>query len=114
VADMNDPLPGSGVSFWTMAAAAVGSLLTLRALVDSSPIARGLAVLSSWALSFFATPAVTELVGASHKQERLLALVIAFLAANILAGLGTFGEKWRQDPQAAIAWAWSLWRGNPK
>ena len=27
MADLNDPLPGSGVSFWPMAAAAVGSLL---------------------------------------------------------------------------------------
>ncbi len=114
MADMNDPLPGAGVSFWTMAAAAVGSLLTLRTLVDSSATTRGIAVLSSWGLSFFATPGVAEWLNASHKQERILALVIAFLGANILAGLGTFGEKWRQDPQAAIAWAWSLWRGAPK
>ena len=113
MADMNDPLPGAGVSFWTMAAAAVGSLLTLRTLVDSSPITRGVAVLSSWGISFFATPAVTEWVGASHKQERILALLIAFLGANVLAGLFTFTEKFRVDPQAAFAWAWSLWRGGP-
>ena len=112
MADMNDPLPGAGVSFWTMAAAAVGSLLTLRTLVDSSPITRGIAVLSSWCISFFATPAVTEMLGASHKQERILALLIAFLGANVLAGLFTFTEKFRVDPQTAFAWAWSLWRGG--
>lgn len=114
MSDFNDPLPGSGVSFWTMAAAAVGSLLTLRTLVDSSPVTRGLAVLSSWGLSFFATPGVTEFLGASYKQERIIALLIAFLGANLLAGFATFAEKWRTDPQAALAWAWSLWRGAPK
>lgn len=114
MADLSDPLPGSGVSFWTMAAAAVGSLLTLRTLVDSTPLTRAIAVISSWGLSFFATPGVTEWLGATHKQERILALVIAFLGANILAGLGTFGEKWRTDPQAAFAWLWSLWRGPPR
>lgn len=77
MADMSDPLPGSGVSFWTMAAAAVGSLLTLRTLVDSSPWTRALAVLSSWGLSFFATPGVSEWLGASHKQERIIALLLA-------------------------------------
>lgn len=114
MADFNDPLPGSGVSFWTMAAAAVGSLLTLRTLVDSSPTTRAMSVLGSWALSFFATPGVAEWLGATHRQERIIALVIAFLGVNILAGLATFSEKWRADPQAAIAWAWSLWRGGPK
>lgn len=113
MADMNDPLPGAGVSFWTMAAAAVGSLLTLRTLVDSSPVTRAIAVISAWSLSFFATPGVAEWLGATPKQERLVALAIAFLGVSILAGLGTFAEKWRQDPQAAFAWAWSLWRGGP-
>lgn len=114
MSDFNDPLPGSGVSFWTMAAAAVGSLLTLRTLVDSSPMTRGLAVLSSWGLSFFTTPGVTEFLGATHRQERIIALLIAFLGANLLAGFATFAEKWRTDPQAAFEWLWSLWRGRPK
>lgn len=114
MSDFNDPLPGSGVSFWTMAAAAAGSLLTLRTLVDSTPTKRGLAVLGSWGLSFFTTPGVTEFIGATHKQERIIALLIAFLGANILAGLFTFSEKWRIDPQSAFAWAWSLFRGTPK
>lgn len=114
MSDFNDPLPGSGVSFWTMAAAAAGSLMTLRTLVDSSPMTRGVAVLSSWGLSFFTTPAAAEYLGASHKGERLIALLIAFLGANVLAGLFTFTEKFRVDPQAAAAWAWSLWRGGPK
>ena len=112
MADLNDPLPGSGVSFWTMAAAAVGSLLTLRTLVDSNPFMRLAAVVSSWGLALFATPAIAEWLGASHKQERLVALLIAFLGMNVLAGLGTFVEKWRVDPQAAFAWLWSLWRGG--
>jgi hypothetical protein len=112
MADMNDPLPGAGVSFWTMAAAAVGSLLTLRTLVDSNPVTRIVAVVSSWSLALFATPAVAEYLGASHKQERLVALLIAFLGMNVLAGLATFVEKWRVDPQAAFAWLWSLWKGG--
>lgn len=112
MADMNDPLPGAGVSFWTMVAAAVGSLLTLRTLVDSNPLARAAAVVSSWALALLATPALAEWLGATHKQERLLALLVAFLGMNVLAGCWTFVEKWRADPQAAFAWLWSLWRGG--
>ena len=112
--DFNDPLPGSGVSFWTMMAAAVGSLLSLKTLVDSSPTTRALAVVSAWGVSFFGTPALVEWLGASHKQERIIALLLAFLGVNFLAGLATFAEKWRNDPQAAFAWLWSLWRGGPK
>lgn len=113
MADLNDPIPGSGVSAWTMAAAAVGSLLTLRTLVDSSPFARGAAVLSSWGLAFVCTPGVREFFNLTHAQERIAALLIAFLGVNLLAGLATFAEKWRRDPQEALAWLWSLWRGKP-
>jgi len=112
MADLNDPLPGAGVSFWTMMAAAVGSLLTLRTLVDSGPTTRAVSVVSAWSLSFFATPALVEWLGASHKQERIIALLVAFLGVNFLAGLATFAEKWRVDPQAAVAWLHSLWRGG--
>lgn len=112
MADFNDPLPGAGVSFWTMAAAAVGSLLTLRTIVDSNPITRVAAVASGFGLGLFATPAVVEYLGATHKQERLIALLIAFLGMNILAGVATFVEKWRIDPQGAVTWLWSLWKGG--
>ena len=113
MADLNDPIPGSGVSFWTMLAAAVGSLLTLRTLVDSSPFTRAIAVLSSWGIAFVCTPGVKELLGLTHAQERIAALLIAFLGANLLAGLATFAEKWRRDPQDAVTWLWSLWKGKP-
>jgi hypothetical protein len=112
MSDYNDPLPGAGVSFWTMAAAAVGALLTLRTIVDSNPFTRVAAVASAFGIALFATPAVSEYLGATHKQERLVALLIAFLGMNILAGLATFVEKWRVDPQAAFAWLWSLWKGG--
>lgn len=110
--DTNDPLPGAGVSFWTMMAAAVGSLLTLRTLVDSSPTTRALSVVSAWGVSFFGTPPLVEWLGATHKQERIIALLVAFIGVNVLAGLATFAEKFRQDPQAAVTWLWSLWRGG--
>lgn len=112
MADLNDPIPGAGVSAWTMAAAAVGSLLTLRTLVDSSPIARGAAVLSSWGIAFVCTPGVKELLHLTHAQERIAALLIAVLGVNLLAGLATFFEKWRKDPQDALTWLLSLWRGG--
>jgi hypothetical protein len=96
-----------------MIAAAVGSLLTLRTLVDSSPTARAFSVVSAFCVSFSGTPALVEWVGATHKQERIMALLVAFLGVNLLAGLATFAEKWRQDPQAAAAWLFSLWRGGP-
>jgi hypothetical protein len=66
----------------------------------------------SWGISFFATPALSEWLGATHKQERILALLVAFLGVNQLTGFATFTEKFRQDPQAAVAWLWSLWRGG--
>lgn len=112
MADMNDPLPGAGVSFWTMMAAAVGSLLTLRTLVDSGPTTRAISVVSAWGVSFFATPALVEWLGATHKQERVIALLVAFLGVNFLAGLATFADKWRRDPQDAVTWLFSLWRGR--
>lgn len=108
MADLNDPLPGSGVSFWTMAAALAGSLLSLRTLVESSPTTRALAVAGSWMISFFATPAVSEYWQATPKMERLISLLIAFLGVNLLAGVGTFGEKWRKDPGEAMTWLMSL------
>lgn len=90
--DMNDPLPGAGVSFWTMAAAAVGSLLTL---LDSNPFTRLAAVVSSWALALSTTPAVADWLGATHKQDRLVALLIYFLGMNVLAG---FAHEFRAIP----------------
>jgi hypothetical protein len=114
MADLNDPLPGSGVGFWTMAAAAAGSLLTLRTMVESSPTMRMLAVLGSWTTSFFATPAVVEYFSLGMKGERLVALLIAFVGVNVLAGIATFSEKFRQSPTLAIEWAVSLLRGTPK
>ncbi len=96
-----------------MIAAAVGSLLTFRILVDSSPTARAFSVVSAFCVSFSGTPALVDWVGATHKQERIMALGVAFLGVNLLAGLATFAEKWRQDPQAAATWLFSLWRGGP-
>lgn len=108
MADLNDPLPGAGVSFWTMAAALAGSLLSLRTLVESAPMARALAVVGAWSLSFFVTPAAVEHWGLSLKAERAVALIIAFLGVNLLAGIGTFGTKFRHDPAIAIDWLLSL------
>lgn len=109
---MNDPLPGAGVSFWTMAAGLAGSLLSLRTLVESKPLARSLAVVGAWSLSFFATPAIVEWWHLDPKAERLAALLIAFLGVNLLAGVATFGSKWKDDPTAALEWALSLRRGK--
>lgn len=113
MADLNDPLPGAGVSFWTMAAGLAGSLLSLRTLVESKPLARSLAVVGAWSLSFFATPAMVEWWSLGPKMERLAALLIAFLGVNLLAGVATFGAKWKDNPTAALEWALSLWRGKP-
>ncbi len=114
MADMHDPLPGSGVSFWTMAAALAGSLLSLRTLVESAPTARAFSVAGSWALSFFMTPAVVEWWALSLKAERAVALVIAFLGVNLLAGIATFGAKFREDPASAFDWLLSLLRGTKR
>lgn len=83
-------------------------------LVDSSPTARAFSVVSALCVSFFGTPALVEWLGASHKQERIIALLVAFLGVNLLAGLATFAEKFRHDPQVAVAWLFSLWRGGPR
>lgn len=110
---MNDPLPGAGVSFWTMAAALAGSLLSLRTLVESSPIARSASVVGAWSLSFFTTPAIVEYWSLSLKAERVVALMVAFLGVNVLAGLATFSIKFRENPTSAVDWLFSLWRGRP-
>lgn len=112
MADMNDPLPGAGVSFWTMAAGLVGSLLSLRTLVESGPMARALAVIGAWSLSFFLTPMAAEWWALTVKAERAAALFIAFVGVNVLAGIGTFTTKFRADPTSAVEWLLSLWRGR--
>lgn len=86
-----------------MAAAEVGSLLTLRTLVDSNPFDCMLAVISSREMALFATPAVAELIGASHEMERLVALLIPFLGMNILAGFAISVENGGVDPRAGLA-----------
>lgn len=108
MADMNDPLPGAGVSFWTMAAGLCGSLLSLRTLVESGPTARAMAVIGAWSLSFFVTPVAAEYWALSIKAERAAALLIAFVGVNVLAGVGTFAAKFRTDPTSAIEWVLSL------
>lgn len=110
--DMNDPLPGSNVSFWTMAAALAGSLLSLRTLVESSPLGRMIAVASSWMVSFIMTPWVAEYFSLSLKAERAASLIIAFVGVNLLAGIGVFAGKFRESPTSAVEWLVSLWRGK--
>lgn len=112
MADLNDPLPGSGVHFWTMAAALAGSLLSLRTVAESGPTARMFAVGSAWMLSFFLTPAIAEYWGIGIKGERAISLLIAFAGVNLLAGLAVFAQKFRDSPASAIEWLISLWRGN--
>lgn len=112
MADLNDPLPGAGVSFWTMAACLAGSLLSLRTLVESTPTTRAVAVVGAFTTSFFLAPALAEAWALSPKGERAAGLVLAFLGVNLLAGVATFGRKFREDPGAALDWLISLVRGR--
>lgn len=112
MADLNDPLPGAGVSFWTMAACLAGSLLSLRALVESAPTTRAVAVIGAFSTGFFLAPAVAEYWALSPKGERAAGLVLAFLGVNLLAGAATFGRKFKDDPASALDWLISLVRGR--
>jgi hypothetical protein len=116
MADWNDPLPGSNVGFWSIMACAAGSLLSLRTVVETTPAARMMSVAGSFMLAFFIGPAVAEHMGAkpSGNLERAIMLLTAFVGVNLLAGLATFLGKWRADPQAAVEWLFSLWRGGPR
>lgn len=107
-------LPDSGVDFWTTIAAAAGSLLSLRTVLDASPWARMAAVGGAFAIAYFCAPALAELFGVGLKAERAIALMVAFVGINLLGGLATFGEKWRRDPQDALAWLISLIRSGGK
>lgn len=109
MADMNDPLPGSGVKFWTLLAMAAGALLSMRTVVDASPLSRMIAVLSSFVFAFFcAKPVAVMLSVATEDGERAVALVIAFLGVNVLSGLAVFGKRVANDPHGAITWLLSL------
>src|SRR5437764_371437 len=103
MADLNDPLPGAGVGFWTILAAAAGSLLTLRPLIDAPPWARGMSVITSFLVGFYGAPYIAELLGASVKGERFIALIMAGVGVNVLAGFATFGVMWAKDPRGAVA-----------
>ena len=111
MADWNDPLPGSNVSFWSIMACAAGSLLSLRTVVETTPLARMVSVLASFSLAFFVAPAIAEHMGAGAKLEKAIMLLTAFVGVNFLAGIATFLTKWRTDPTGALEWLLSLWRG---
>ena len=69
-------------------------------------------VLAAFIVGFFGGPWAAEIFGRTANAERGFALVLAFVGVNVLAGLGTFALKWAKDPQAAVAWVFSLWRGG--
>lgn len=114
MADWNDPIPGSNVGFWSIMACAAGSLLSLRTVVETTPIARMVSVLGSFLIAFFLGPAIAEHFGAkpSGNLERAIMLLTAFAGVNLFSGLATFLTKWRTDPAAALEWLISLWRGG--
>jgi hypothetical protein len=109
MADLSDPLPGSGLSTWSVVGALAGSLLSLRMLVDSNPWARAGSVVGSFTVALFVVPVLLERYALSEFETRLASLLVAFLGMSLLAGVWTFGEKWRRDGAAdAIAWLLSL------
>lgn len=112
MADYSDPLPGSGVSFWSLAACLAGSLLSLRTVVETTPMARMLSVASAFLLAYFLAPAISDYWGMGPKMERGTMLLVAFLGVNLLAGISIFSQKFMQNPREAIEWALSLWRGT--
>ncbi len=114
MADLNDPIPGSGVGFWSIMACANGSLLSLRTVVEASPLARMVSVLASFSLAFFLGPAIAEHFGlrAGGNLERAVMLLTAFVGVNFLSGIATFFAKWKADPTAAVEWLISLWKGS--
>lgn len=114
MADWNDPIPGSNVSFWSIMACAIGSLLSLRTVVEASPLARMVSVLASFSLAFFLGPAIAEHFDfkPGGNLERAVMLLTAFVGVNFLSGIATFLSKWKADPTAAAEWLWSLWRGK--
>lgn len=114
MADWNDPLPGSNIGFWSILACAIGSLLSLRTVVEATPGARMLSVAASFSLAFFLGPAISEHLGLKPggNLERGVMLLTAFLGVNFLTGLATFFAKWKTEPAVAIEWLISLWRGK--
>lgn len=113
MADYSDPLPGSGVSFWSLAACLAGSLLSLRTVVETTPLARMLSVASAFSLAYFIAPAISDYWQLGARMERGVMLLVAFLGVNLLAGASIFSQKFMQNPREAIEWAISLWRGKP-
>lgn len=106
--NMQDPFPGSGVSFWSIMAALAGALLSFRMLAEASPMARGVSVFSSFLFAFFVGPAIAEYLNVSLKTERAIMLLVAFAGVNLLAGVWVAGQKWKQDPRSVFEWVLSL------
>jgi|GEM_PF-780112 len=112
MADLKNPLPDSGLHFWSIIAAVVGALLSLQFLVDSSHRVRFWSFLSALALALFTGPAVARWVLTKVEpgdfSERCIVLLIAAIGVNVLAGFSTFTIKWRRDPQEAFTWLWGI------
>lgn len=108
VADLNDPVPGTGVSYYSTIAALVGSMLTLRFLVEASPRGRAVSVATAFCFTYFIGPSIAEYWQMSAKLERAMFLLLALISTNLLAGAWTFSDKFRQDPQSAVSWLLSI------
>lgn len=104
MADLNDPIPGTPVSYYSMIAALVGSMMTLRFLVEASPRGRAAAVGTSFFFALFIGPALAEWLKLTRLQNDAMMLILGFTATNLIAGAWTFLDKFRTDPQAALTW----------
>jgi hypothetical protein len=113
MADFSDPLAGSGASFWSLAACAAGSLLSLRTMVETAPVARAASVLGSCAAAHYLGRGAEEMWHLGPAVRDCLMFLIAFMGINILCGLSVYAQKRAQNPEEAIAWLISLWRGKP-
>lgn len=108
MADLSDPVPGTPVSYYSVAAALAGAMMTLRFLVEASPRGRFGSVVSAFVFALFVGPALAELLKLTRLQNDAMMLALGFAATNLIAGAWTFLEKFRADPQAAISWLLSI------
>jgi hypothetical protein len=94
---------------WPVVAGAVGAVLSLRFVVDQSPLARGVSVASSFAFSWLVTPGIAEYMGWGMRGAVATGCILGLLGANLM------GAIWKasQEPLAALKSWWAASRGQP-
>lgn len=112
---MDDFTPEDRNTFMAMAAALIGSVLSLSALRDITAKEAFFTIVAGLALTYFVGPWLMVKFELGNKGFAALSFMVGLLGMNFVAAALRFGQLWRDDPAKAIVYLLQLvGRGAPK